>query len=232
MAITIGTGTNTGYISPYNNYYKNSTTEMIYPAASIGGAGIIKSIAFNVAAAASHACTLNIYMAHKASATFSGASDYVAYSDMTLVYSGDVTLGQSTGWETITLTSPFTYNGTDNLVIIVCRTASSYTNSLKYYYEAETSTVLYRRNDSTAAYADPSNTSYSYTVATNLPNIQIEISTGEIVYVTMPVIKSASYATNPASANAKVKLSVVVTEEEVALTATEYYCAEFYSGEV
>jgi hypothetical protein len=180
--ITIGTGTSTGYNAPYNNYYKNSTNMCIYTAAELGLSDYtnikITSIAYNVASSNSYAMTsLKIYMAHKSSSTFSSTSDYVAYSDMTLVYSSSSkTIGASTGWETITLDTPFSYNGTDNLVIIVCHQASSFTSSLKYYYTSVTDTVLYRQNDSTTGYADPSSTSYSYTKVATRPNIQIGVS--------------------------------------------------------
>jgi chitodextrinase len=176
--ITIGTGTSTGYIAPYNNYYKYATTEMIYTASEIGGKGSITAIAFNVSASSSFACTsINIYMAHTSSATFSSTSDYIPYANMTLVYSADSpTIGAATGWETVTLDTAFAYNGTDNLAIIVCRKSSSYTNALKYYYTATTGGVLYRRNDSTEAYADASSTSYSFTASDNRPNIQITLT--------------------------------------------------------
>jgi hypothetical protein len=180
--VTIGTGTSSGYNAPYNNYYKYSTNEAIYTAAEIGGAGLITAIAYNVASASSFSCTsLKIYMAHKSGSTFSSASDYVAYADMTLVYSASSkTIGASTGWETITLDTPFNYNGTDNLVIIICRQSSSYTSSLKYYYTSVTSSVLYRQNDSTAAYADASSTSYSFTASAIRPNIQLTTVAAEV----------------------------------------------------
>jgi chitodextrinase len=150
---------------------------MIYTASEIGCAGKISAIGFNVAASTSLACTsIKIYLAHRSSSTFSSATDYVPYSDMTLVYSADSpTIGAATGWEEVTLSTPFTYNGTSSLAVIVCKSASSYTNGLKYYYSSVSGSVLYRQNDSTTAYADASSTENAFSTSSNRPNIQLLI---------------------------------------------------------
>lgn len=46
--IIVGTGTSSGYIYPYQTYYKYSTQEYIYKASEIGGAGTINGISFYV----------------------------------------------------------------------------------------------------------------------------------------------------------------------------------------
>lgn len=158
---------------PYDNYYNYSTVQMLYTPEEVGQAGKISKIAFKVVAASSCATSsVNIYMGHKAS-TFSGVNDYVSYSNLTLVYSGSPTLGQSTGWETLTLNqNTFNYNGTDNLVVVVTKACSSYVSGLKYSYFTGSGYTLYRHNDNTSAYANVSNTSYSYTTSTCRPSVQ------------------------------------------------------------
>ena len=168
--------TSTGSYAPYYNYYCYSTVQMLYTPEEIGKGGKINSIAFKVASASSFATSeVNVYLGHK-SGTFSSASDYVTSNDLTLVYSGAPTLGQSVGWETLTFNQgEFTYNGTDNLVVVVTRKSSNWSSSLKYYYFTGSGYTLYRKSDGTTDYADVTNTSYSYSTSTNRPSIRIDI---------------------------------------------------------
>ena len=97
--LTIDANSNSTYDVPYTNFYKYATTQMLYTPTEIGKSGTISSIAFKVANASSFSTSMvKVYMGHKSS-TFSGGSDYVPSSNLTLVYSGTPTLGQSTGWE-------------------------------------------------------------------------------------------------------------------------------------
>ena len=172
--VEIGTGTLTTAV-PYIPSYKYATSQMIYTADEIAKTGSISAISFYVSTAASLATTeLKVYMGHKSSTTFSSSTDYVAADDLTLVYSGNPTLGTSTGWEKISLDTPFAYNGKDNLVIAVCRKSSSYSTSLKYLYTMASSTVLSRQNDYTEGYGAIDGTgSYSTTYQNYRPNITL-----------------------------------------------------------
>ena len=162
---------------PYGNYYKYSTVQMLYTPSEIGKSGTVKSISFDVANASTFATSeVKVYLGHK-STLFSGVNDYVRSSNLTLVYSGTPTLGSKTGWETLTFNqtgTSFTYNGTDNLVVVVTRKSTSYNSSLKYYYSEKTGCTLYRRSDDTAGYGDMSYT-YAYSTSNNRPTIQINI---------------------------------------------------------
>lgn len=173
--LTIGDdATSSGYEVPYYTYYKYSTTQMLYTPTEIGKSGTISSIAFKVESSTSFATSeVKVYLGHKSS-KFSGTSDYVSSSNLTLVYSGSPTLGQATGWETLAFNhGSFTYNGTDNLVVVVTKEASSYTKSLNYYCYTGNGYTLYRRSDDTANYADVSNTSYNYTASTSRPAVRM-----------------------------------------------------------
>lgn len=172
--VVIGTEPYSSTMVPYGNYYRYSTVEMIYTPSEVGSAGIISSISFDVAKANTYApSSVNIYMGYKNSGTFNGSSDYVSPSDLTLVYSGSPTLGASTGWETINLTNQFQYNGSDNLVIAVCKKASGYTQQLLYHYTPASEKVLYRRDDSASSYGEITNTSGTFSLSGERPNILI-----------------------------------------------------------
>ena len=191
--ITIGnTASNKDYYVPYNNYYQYSTVQTLYTPAEIGKSGKINSIAFKVATASTlYTSEVKIYLGHKSS-TFSGTTDYVRSSNLTLVYSGAPTLGKTTGWETLTFNqNEFTYNGTDNLVVVVTKKCSSYNSSLKYYYFTGSGYTLTRRSDDYTGYGDVTNTSYSYDTSTNRPSVKFSIEE-----VPVPILADTEYTAN------------------------------------
>ena len=130
--VTIGTGTsNTSYVPVYyGSAY--SYTQQLYTAAEIGANGTpmeITSIAFqwgySSASTAKTNCT--IYMANTPKATFSSTSDWVQYADMTPVYTGNLNFPAGAGsWKTFTLSTPFAYDGTSNLLVCVHDNSGSY----------------------------------------------------------------------------------------------------------
>lgn len=97
---------------------------------------------------------VKIYMGTTTHSAHTSTSDWVPESELTLVYSADApTVGASTGWENYNLQTPFYYNGTDNLVVVVAKKAASYSASLKYAYTDKTNRCLYRQNDGSTEYA-------------------------------------------------------------------------------
>ena len=149
VEITIGTGTSTTNVAPANAYYKNSWTQMIYPASEFATAGYINSLSWYVNAALTHNYDyFKIYIGTTSESSHSSTSDWLPMEDLTLVYeSYNGSLGTAAGWETYTLSTPYYYNGEDNLVIVTARTAGAY-NSVQYRYTSQSNTVLYRRSDS------------------------------------------------------------------------------------
>lgn len=169
--VTIGDGTYSGRV-PYYLYDLYSTTQSIYTASEIGGAMEIGAIAYNVAWVSSiTVSSLEIYMGHRANDKFANSSDCETLDNLTLVYSGAPTLASSYGWEPIALDTPFSYNGQDHLVVVVCKKSSVY--SAAEYYQSWTSKTqcLLRYNDS-SNYSDPSNAS-NYSTTSYRPNIML-----------------------------------------------------------
>lgn len=159
--IVIGNGTLSGYDAPFNNYYKNSWNETIYNKADIGGACTINSISYHRASGSSYqTSTIKIYMGETTRNSISSNNDWTSSSSLTLVYSGsNVTIGDSE-WEKFTLNTPFEYSGENNLVVVVSKTASSYTSSLKWYYTSSSSSnyvSMYRQSDDYASYVQHPN---------------------------------------------------------------------------
>ena len=180
--ITIGTGTSSDYTFPFNNYYRNSWNEMIYPASAITETGNIVSIGFNVAAVPTGEypfSTLTIYMGTTSDDVHASTASWLPMDELTEVFSAtNVPCPSATGWMTIDLDTPFPYSGDENLVIVVSKTMATYTNALKFYYTAGTSGVsMYRRNDSDASYAQHPGSSTG-TFSTYSPNLQLTFTAG------------------------------------------------------
>ena len=112
---------------PGYNYYNYSYSQQIYTAAEIGVSGPITSIAFkNVGAEKTR--TYNVYMALTEKETFTSKTDWVPMSDANLVFSGELTFGVDE-WTVIELNTPFSYDGTSNLLVSVADVTGSYSNS-------------------------------------------------------------------------------------------------------
>ncbi len=175
--ITIGTGTATTYYAPFGTWYKNSWTQMVYPASNFNGPGYINSLSWEVNAAAAHsASSLKIYIGTTTHANNESTTDWLSMDDLTLVYeSGATTIGGTAGWETYTLNTPYYYSAEENLVIVVSRTASNYT-SLYYKATDNTNAVMYRWSDSDDSYAQHPGTSAASGRNGNLPNLKIDFT--------------------------------------------------------
>lgn len=134
--LTIGTGTGV-MVAPYGTYYMDEKTQFIVTKAELVSAGYtsansyIKALAFNVYNASGQAMNgFSIKMRHTPNTVFSSGS-YLSNTTMTTVYSATKTV--TTGWNTHTFTTPFAYNGVDNLLVEICWDNSSYTTDSKVY---------------------------------------------------------------------------------------------------
>lgn len=171
--VTIGDGTSTTYVTPYNSLWGYSFVEQIYLADEIGTDGNITSIAFNMQSSESQTNQIEVFMKNVTRETFTGNTDYEPVTAGDMVFSGTVTF--STGWTTIELDSPFDYDGSSNLLIAVHEYTSGY-NTRYFYYTSAADKVLTHHSDS--ANPDPYNLgSYSGNkyVSPNRANIELTI---------------------------------------------------------
>jgi len=80
-----------------------------------------------------------IWMGHTDLTQFPSSSPtFLPVSGMTKVYSGSVPLTATAGWIELTLTTPFTYNGTQNLVIAVDENEPGYDDNTSIFYSTAT----------------------------------------------------------------------------------------------
>ena len=123
----IGSGTGVSPYLPTYNLYDYSLTEQIYTVDEIGNAGIINSITFLPAGSITR--NLQVYMINTDKTSFTGATDWVAVTADDLVFSGSVAMAAPQ--TTITLDEPFTFDGT-NLLIVVNDITGTWTSSISY----------------------------------------------------------------------------------------------------
>ena len=132
LTTPIGSGTATSYHLPLNNYYKYSLSEQIYTAAELGSeAKSIETIAFyNTYTDVER--SMDIYMVATEKEKFTSNNDWVTVTAGDLVYHGTKTFATN-GWTTITFDSPFEYDGTSNVLLVVDDNTGS-SGSTAYFY--------------------------------------------------------------------------------------------------
>ena len=192
-AIT-GSSSVTTYYVPVNNLYKYSYNQMIYTANEINPAHtatVITALAFqyNYSTAMTQKTNVKVYMAHRSDSIFNSTTDWTPINNATLVYEGPLNCSQ--GWNKFNLNNFFSYNGSDNLVIIVDDNSFAY-NSSSYNFNAHTKTnsVLYKGHDTENL--DPSNPPTG-TRSANRPNIKL-YTCNQIVAVTCVAPNIYDYA--------------------------------------
>ncbi len=146
VTIGSGEGTSSGNYLPTSTYYEYSLTQQIYTADELGEAASIIAISFYYNNdAESDARNLNVYMSHTNNNTITSWS---TVSSSQLVYSGSHTFTQ--GWNTLTLTTPFAYNGTSNILLTVDDNTGAYlVNGFFRTYSTGAKRAIWYRNSST-----------------------------------------------------------------------------------
>ena len=133
VTIGSGTATNNGQYLPSYTYYNYSLTQQIYTVAEVGEAGTITAIAFQVSNSKAATRTLDIYMVPTTKDAFTSTTGWEVLSSAFKVYSGSVSFSAS-GWTTITLDTPYEYDGVKNLCVGVVDNTGSYLSSGNYPY--------------------------------------------------------------------------------------------------
>ena len=167
--VEIGTGT-ISWNYPFRTFYHDARTQVLYLASEIGRSMTIRKVALNVTTLPGQTMN-NFVIRMKHTSINSYPSNNFDNTDYTICYNQALTI-DSTGWIEIPLTTPFNYNGMDNLIIDISFNNDSYTSDGRCY---ATDTGVYRsitfRSDSGAG-DDPLNYSQG-TRSTYIPNIRL-----------------------------------------------------------
>ena len=142
--IVIGTGSTTGQHLPMECYYAYSYSQSIYMKNELNVSGpiTIDSIAYYYAGSSSFSDAIRVYMGNIIQSSYQYATDWVSAGSMTQVYNGNYSVGPSAGWYTIRLSTPFTYNNSNNLVIAFDEnTAGYHTDSDEFHCSSKSATM-------------------------------------------------------------------------------------------
>ena len=175
QTITIGTGTSTQKY-PLGVAYGFERSASIYTAAEIaaagGTAGSILSLGWNSTSTFNIGIPVKIYIKAVPATTLTAQNWAAATTGATLLYSGTVGL-VATGWYTIPLQLPFTYNGVDNLMVLVETNyggSGTFTTGAKLTYSTVPSGHMYIQGNTTAPTGNG-------TISGSRPNIQMTFGT-------------------------------------------------------
>ncbi|NLH52862.1 MAG: carboxypeptidase-like regulatory domain-containing protein, partial [Bacteroidales bacterium] len=172
VTVTIGTGTLTSNY-PFTTYWMDGRTQILYTAAEItaggGVAGNITSIAFNVISNSTQ--VMNSFTVRMQNTTATSIPAFVETGWTTVLTTNWAVPG--TGWQTITLATPFAWDGTSNLMIEICYDNTSYTSYSPVYSTAATGMTWGRYQDLSTASGC---TITGGSAQANRPNIQLEIT--------------------------------------------------------
>lgn len=184
---TASTGTSDA--APINIWYKSLHGQSVYTVAELNAAGIsgprnITQIGFNITGLP--ALAMPNFVVRMGHTTASNAASWTT-TGLTQVWSSTSYLPTTTGWNMYTLTTPFQWNGTSNIVIDTAfGLMATYNQSGTVQYTTVTSGYRFGRSDT----IDQTNLYTGSDVITSRPNVKMVFQPS----ATGPVI-----AVNPAS---------------------------------
>jgi len=190
--VIIGNAANTTGVVPYGTYYMDERAQIIITKSELLSAGFtsvnkyIKSLGFNALTA--NVQTMNnftIKISHIIPSSFVSAS-FLSGGIATTVFSGNF-VASSNQWNNHIFTTPFLYNGNDNILIDICWNNASYTNNTSVYGTTTTNFMtLYKRQDiSNGGLCSTTNGTQSYI----RPNIKFSFSSSNTALPQGSVVK-------------------------------------------
>lgn len=195
----IGTGTSltssSGYPTAFGNYWYQDWQQIVYTAAELNAAGIgagnITALAMNISGLPSPGAVSGYTL--KIGATTSTTLSTFTTTGLTDVF-GPSTVTPTSGWNTITFSSPYNWDGSSNIIVDI-RADGAYgsANATTYYTTTTGNTCLYAFSfSSTSSFFTSSPTP---TTSTSRPNIRFS---GNVVCSSPRVLVTATVNTPPA----------------------------------
>jgi len=190
---------------PIEPFYGYSYSQSIYLQSEIGNARTINRIGYQYSGGSGLYVSneWKIYMANSTVSEFVSTTDWIDISNFTLVFDGTIPATTAPGWIFFDIT-PFSYDGTSNLVIAVEENQSNYDDSNNDFYCSYTpeggARSLYYYSDVTNP--DPASPPESYDYIDIIPNLMIYVPFENDLAVTDIVI------TPPFTANQTVGIMI------------------------
>ncbi|MBR6133038.1 MAG: fibronectin type III domain-containing protein, partial [Bacteroidales bacterium] len=126
VEVSMGDADGSNSYLPYYAFYNYSFSEQIYTAEELGGANTFSTLSYEVETTAPTRDGCTIYLVETNLSSFSSYADAISTTGLTPVFNG--TLSGEQGWHTIEFDTPFAYSGNGNLVVIVDRAYTYYSN--------------------------------------------------------------------------------------------------------
>ena len=162
--LSIGNGTATSTYFPSYSFYKNGYSQQIFLSSEMNGASTITSVSFEMTAVAQQR-NYKIYLMHT---NLSTSATWIPADSAQLCFQGSHTF--TVGWNTFDFTTPFQYNGTDNLVLIVIDENASYSSGNTFRVHTVPSNTCHMWYSDSYTYSinsSPNGSSYSTTTDRN-----------------------------------------------------------------
>jgi hypothetical protein len=163
----------TRYSGPTTVYYRTSLYQSIYLQSEIGAAEVITGLEWQWDQSSSDTRAIKIWLGNTPQNEFIDAGNFVPTGAMSLVYDGNLVLSTGTAWPVITFDTPFSYNGTDNLVIAVEDNTGTYLYSSYYRFKSQSKSgtrTIYQYSDVDNQDMDAPNFSGT---EDNVPNLKL-----------------------------------------------------------
>lgn len=186
VTVQVGTGTVGMANNPINSNYGYTYSQQIYTAADIIAAGgyagtSITKIRFNLATTAipTNSNDWVVYMANSSRTQFASNTDWEAFANLSQVFTGSVSFpGGANNWVEVTLSTPFVWNGTSNIVVAVDENTPNFGTSYNFNGTATgaTNRSIYYRVDAAASNPNPATPPTATGRNTSMPNIQFVFS--------------------------------------------------------
>ena len=173
---------NHDYLPSYS-FYEYALSQQIYTPEEIGSACTITSISFFNKANTDRDRNYDIYLKHTDKSSFSSKTDWITMSASDKVFSGAVTMS-AVAWTTFVLDTPFEYDGTSNLVLVVDDNTNGYDHAPYMscsVYSTEENQALYAYSAATNynPLAPPTTSEYNSNVLSVKNHILLGIESGE-----------------------------------------------------
>lgn len=160
--------------APFSLGSKTRRTQMIYERAEVGAAGLLRSLSVDMAVLPSlyyrHASVV-IRLKHT-NKSDTGEMNRFESDGWITVCNSSHTL-DATGWNRLEFSTPFFYNGTDNLMVDMIA-SDSYYGSYSHAYGKSTSPWRVLTYNTSSNYGDPLSWSISPYGSSTLPNLRFE----------------------------------------------------------
>ncbi len=118
-------------VEPYQ-YDSMSQTIYVQPQLNMTNCSIM-SIGYEYNGSYAMSDSIKVYMGHTSKTQFSNSSDWVPASELTLVYTGLLTVPNTAGWIEIPLQLPFVYDNVHNLVVCVDKIGPWHNSECDFY---------------------------------------------------------------------------------------------------